>query len=253
MGDDWSHFEGQTAAEHVHGKHADGIALFAEEHGLEMPSHLASMADAGRETAIVVLLIWSTFHFYHLPHPFAGIVLFPFVFGWIAWKAGRAAWLGWFRLERLHRLIEQEKYEIEHHREQEREELVVLYKEKGFSGKLLEDVVDVLMADGDRLLKVMVEEELGLSLGQFEHPIKQGIGAFVGAAFTVLITSICFFLLPDWTMWLGTFGVLGGGAALSAALQKNRTLPAMIWNLALGGLAVGLVFSFAQLVFPANG
>ncbi len=90
---------------------------------------------------------------------------------------GRSAWLGWSRLERLHRILAQEKWEIEHNREQEREELGVLYAAKGFEGKLLEDVLDVLMADGDRLLKVMVEEELGLTLESQVHPLKQGLGA----------------------------------------------------------------------------
>src|SRR6185295_12766345 len=78
-------------------------------------------------------------------------------------------------------VLEQERWEIEHHRQQERDELKELYRAKGFEGKLLEDVLDVLMADDDRLLKVMLEEEMGLQLAQLDHPMKQGLGAAFGA------------------------------------------------------------------------
>ena len=32
------------------------------------------------------------------------------------------------------------------------------------------------MADGDRLLRVMLEEELGFSLEVYDHPLKQALG-----------------------------------------------------------------------------
>ena len=99
--------------------------------------------------------------------------------------------LGWARLERLHRIVEEERYEIENHRQQEREELKELYRAKGFQGKLLDEVVDVLMADGERLLKVMVEEELGLSLQSQEHPLKQGAGSALGA----FVASFSFYVV----------------------------------------------------------
>ena len=93
-----------------------------------------------------------------------------FSIGWLFWKLGRSSLLGWARLERLHRLIQQEQWEIEHHRAQEKEELTAMYHQKGLTGKLLEQVIEVLMADDNRLLRVMLEEELGLTLETYEHP-----------------------------------------------------------------------------------
>ena len=58
----------------------------------------------------------------------------------------------------------EERFEIAHHRGQEKEELTELYALKGFKGELLDQVINVLMADDNRLLSVMLEEELGLEL-----------------------------------------------------------------------------------------
>jgi hypothetical protein len=110
------------------------------------------------------------------------LMLSLFSFGWAVWKTGRSALLGWGRMERLHRLIEEERWEIQHHRAQERRELGEMYRAKGFDGKLLEEVLDVLMSDDNRLLKVMLEEELGLTLEAYEHPLRQAIGALFASS-----------------------------------------------------------------------
>ena len=89
--------------------------------------------------------------------------------------------LGWSRLERLHRVIEEERWEIEHHRPQEREELRALYAAKGLRENSSMRSIEVLMADDNRLFQVMLEEELGLTLEAYEHPLKQAFGAFFGA------------------------------------------------------------------------
>ena len=68
------------------------------------------------------------------------------------------------RLERLHRVIEEERWEIEHHRQEEREELAALYQAKGLTGKLLDDVVATLMADDNRLLQSCSKRRWGLLL-----------------------------------------------------------------------------------------
>ena len=183
-----SHFKGKDAIGHVAEAQAKGMISAAEIHGTEIPGPISAGADSARDTAFLLLLLSLILQFLDsklVPVP----VLFVFLMGLLVFRTGRSAWLGWFRLERLHRVLEQEKWEIEHNRDQERAELKELYRAKGFDGKLLEDVTDVLMADGDRLLKVMVEEELGLSLENVEHPLKQGLGAFIGVLAAGLIAS----------------------------------------------------------------
>lgn len=243
------HFkDDDDALKHVIEKRVEGILSVSESHGTETPGHFSAAADALRETGVVLLLVWILLHLMGTPFFGSIIILASFGMGWMVWKTGRSAWLGWARLERLHRLIEQEKYEIEHHRPQEREELKALYRAKGFEGKLLDDVVDVLMADQDRLLKVMLEEELGLTLMAYEHPLKQSAGALTGSLIGVVVGWTLFFFLPAYGMLLASFACVTGGAAISAFFDKNRLIPAIIWSASLAALASGITYFIFQML-----
>jgi len=242
------HFKGKDALEHVIEAQAEGIISATEVHGIEPPGYLSSACDAARETAVVLLLVWHLLFFAGIPFTSIASFLLIFTISWLIWKTGRSAWLGWFRLERLHRILEQERWEIEHHRQQERDELRVLYAAKGFEGKLLEDVLDVLMSDNDRLLKVMVEEELGLSLASHEHPLKQGLGAAIGVISSSIISLILLILWPAWGIFLGAAIVITIGSGLSAKLAQNRTIPAIVWNLGIAVLAFGFLYFLLQFL-----
>ncbi|MCE5318494.1 MAG: VIT1/CCC1 transporter family protein [Parachlamydia sp.] len=236
-----AHFKGKDAIGHVAEAQAQGIISAAEIHGTEIPGHLSAGADSARETSLVLASLWIILTYFHVP------VLAPlliFAGSWLIWKTGRSAWLGWSRIERLHRVVEQEKWEIEHHRQQERDELGVLYAAKGFEGKLLEDVLDVLMADGDRLLRVMVEEELGLSLESHEHPLKQAVGAAVGVLFASIFCFFGLFLYPPLGLVIAAFAALSAAAALAAWQERNRIVPAIVWNLGLGILSLSFLYFF---------
>lgn len=242
------HFKGKDALGHVVEAQAKAIIASAEVHGVEIPGHISAGADAARETVVLLALLFALLR--HLQHQDLVFLLGIFSMGWLAWKCGRAAWLSWSRLERLHRIVAEERWEIENHRSQERSELKELYAAKGFQGKLLEDVLDVLMADGDRLLRVMVEEELGLSLNVHEHPLKQAFGAAVG-----VIAAALAILLGIWTH--ATYGVfaagtliLAGSALLSAKYEKNKLIPAAVWNLGLAGVACSIVYWLLDLTAP---
>jgi len=232
-----NHFAGKKPLEHVIEARKKGKLAASEIHGEELPGHISAAADSAKETALLFVILWilSAQH------------LVVFLCGWLVWKTGRSAILGWRRLERLHRLIEEERWEIEHHRLQEREELKALYHAKGFSGKLLDEVVDVLMADDNRLLQVMLEEELGLSLETYEHPLKQAFGAATGVIGAAVILSFALFALPYWTLFLATTLVIALSAGTTAQLERNQPIPSIIWNLAAAALSVGCVYFLNQV------
>lgn len=235
------HFKGKSVVDHLKEARQRGAMASAEIHGTEMPGHLAAFADSSKETALVLMISWVIF-FHFFPPFFSTIYVLLFTSGWIIWKTARSALLGWSRMERVHRLIEEERWEIEHHRAQEKEELTEMYQAKGLTGKLLEETVDVLMADDNRLLRVMLEEELGLSLEAYEHPLKQAFGAFLGALFGSVFCVLGIWIAPE-------FGILPLGAVviitssfLSAKLERNRIWDTIIWNLAIAGVTLGACY-----------
>lgn len=243
------HFAGKEAIAHVAEAQARGIVTKHEGHANELPGHLSALADAARDTAVLLALLWEIFNNLPITFPSALAATLLIAGSWILWKAGRSAWIGWSRLERLHRVVEEEKWEIDNHRKQEREELGVLYAAKGFEGKLLEDVLDVLMADGDRLLRVMVEEELGLSLEVYEHPLKQALGAAAGSAGACLIGLLCIYIYPAWGAVIAAAFTVSVAAAWAAKCEQNKMVPAIIWNLSLFALPLACVHFLSHYYF----
>lgn len=241
------HFKGKEALQHVIDARIKGFTASSEIHGTELPGHYSAAADAAKETAITLLILWTLFNEIGFSSSAVHWVSLCFVIGYLVWKVGRSAILGYSRLERLHRLIEEERWEIEHHRGQEKDELKALYAAKGFSGKLLDEVIDVLMADDNRLLQVMLEEELGLNLESYEHPLKQAAGAFVGVFGSAFIMSFGLFTLPSWGMFVCAAVIISLSAGTSAQLEKNKPIPSIIWNLAVAALAAVIAYFAAQI------
>lgn len=86
--------------------------------------------------------------------------------------------------------IEQERLEIELCPHIEKEELRLIYRRKGFEGKLLEEIVDTLAKDKDLWVREMVIDELGVAEAEPEDGFKTSAVIFVaflcGAAFPTL-------------------------------------------------------------------
>lgn len=237
-----NHFKGKEPIQHVIDARIKGKIATSEIHGTELPGHISAAADSAKETAFILLVLWALMG--NIAHYF----MLVFIAGWLVWKVGRSAILGWSRLGRLHRVIEEERWEIEHHRPQEKEELRALYAAKGFSGKLLDEAVEVLMADDNRLLQVMLEEELGLNLESYEHPLKQAAGALVGVLGSTAILSIGLFALPSWGPSICAALVIALSSLITAKLEKNPSIPFVIWNLAITALATAVSYFLAQLI-----
>jgi hypothetical protein len=237
-----AHFQGKKALEHVAEAQAKGKISSAEIHGSDLPGHLYAMADAAKELSVVALLVAILFQRLN----FDSILLIAlFGLSYLFWKTGRSAFLGWSRLERMHRIVEQERWEIQHHRKQEREELKELYRAKGLEGKLLDDVMDVLMADEERLLRVMVDEELCLQIESQEHPLKQAAGAFMGGALSLFISLAVYFVNPFY-LWFSSGAIIALATGLAAHYVGNKRIPAIVWNLGL------FLLSTLSLYFLSN-
>ncbi len=242
-----SHFEGKSAVEHLKEARLRGALASAEIHGSEMPGHLAAGADACKETAVCLLLLFSLLSALQIPSLPIFPLLIAFSGGWLVWKVGRSALLGWARMERLHRVIEEERWEIEHHREQEKEELTEMYRAKGFSGKLLEEVIAVMMADDNRLLRIMLEEELGLTLEAYEHPLKQCLGAAVGVLAAAAVLLCAEFFFPVYGLFAAAAVMIVCSVLVTTKIERSRKLGQLVWNLAVAFFAFGILYGLSKL------
>jgi vacuolar iron transporter family protein len=234
------HFHGKTVPTHLKEARIKGAMASAEIHGTEISGRWGAFADALKDTALAASLLWilldpilSTSH--------VSTFLFLFLLGWTVWKTCRSACFGWARLERLHRLIEEERWEIQHHRQQEKEELIEIYRAKGFEGDLLDQAIDTLMADDNRLLQIMLEEELGLSLESHEHPLKQASGAFLGSVTLMIVAFGFHFLSIPYGFIISSFFLFLAAGIFTAKIERISLLPSFIWNVTIFLFTTGLV------------
>ena len=78
-------------------------------------------------------------------------------------------------------------WEVDHLPEMERKEVEVIYRNKGFKGELLKQVIDIITADKDRWVDVMTKDELEMSENN-KYPIMMG--------FVINVSFILIGLIP---------------------------------------------------------
>lgn len=151
--------------------------------------------------------------------------------------------------------LERERREIQEHPEHEREEVRALYAAKGLEGEMLERVTDTLCADDDRLLKLMMEEELGLFIHHINHPLLVGLwnGAGAACATLVLAVPVCFQLRMSTEIWMscGAAALLAGLAAASSWATNRSLVPVFASWLSVATVAGGFTH-FAAAMFAAD-
>ncbi len=124
--------------------------------------------------------------------------------------------------EVLDKRIAVERFEIENEPEEERAELRTIYRKKGFSGPLLERVVNHLTANEDRWHRAMLHDELGLTEEKQINPLREGLQ--VGLSFVVggLIPTIpVIFSLPQTRWW--AYGLTALTALILGAVKSRYT------------------------------
>lgn len=218
------HFKGKNADKHILEKFLQGMNISQEPHGIETSGCYVSAIDAARQSTFILTILLLM-----VAGCLSGIKLLIIAFTLALGSGARSAWMAWARLERLHRMLEEERLEICNNREQERLELKALYQLKGFEEPLLTQVCDVLMADSDRLLKVMLEEELGLTLASHEHPLKLAgfamLGVIISAGVFTTLLSFAPTLLIYWAS-----AIVASLGALHAHLLCNDRIHSAVFH-----------------------
>jgi VIT1/CCC1 family predicted Fe2+/Mn2+ transporter len=150
----------------------------------------------------------------------------------------------------LEQRIATERYEIEHEPEEERAELMNIYQHKGFTGPLLQHVVNYLTANKERWHQAMVHDELGVVEDTRINPWLEG--AQVGVSFVVggLIPTLPVLLsLPQarwWAYGLTALTALGLGAMKArytrqGPVQAGLEFLVVVTAGTLAGVGLGLL------------
>jgi len=100
------------------------------------------------------------------------------------------------QIDHYQKEVDTEKDEINKDPQKEADEVREIYRQKGFSGKLLEDIVATVTKDKESWLRTLVKEELGLE--KFDKSTIFTISATVGIAALVasFVPVTPFFFLP---------------------------------------------------------
>ena len=136
-----------------------------------------------------------------------------------------------------------EYWEVENLPEVEREEVREIYRAKGFDGKLLEDVVQVITENKDRWVDVMMKEELEMMVEQ-KSPFLMGLVTYVSFILVGLIPLLIYVWdyfnpvsgsLFVWSSVLTAFGFIIIGVLKTYVTQTN------VWRGVLETVVLGAI------------
>lgn len=218
-------------------------------------AHLGEVGDwrrvlvGARDALIGTWLLWVALQGFGNP-PFAGFLLVALAIALALMVGISTARATHTQVEYYTAELERERTEIREHFDHECEEVRVLYAAKGFREPLLGQIVDTLSADDDRLLKVMMEEELGLSMHHVQHPLIVGLWNFAAAVAAGLMLALpVVWLTSDWArVWVPTGGLvlLLAVSILAARATGRAALEFFTVGALMAAVTGGVVYFLAQ-------
>jgi len=149
-------------------------------------------------------------------------------------------------IEAAEHQISVERHEIEHEPDEEREELRQIYRDKGFSGTELKNIVDHLTSDKERWLNSMIRDELLLVPGEYRSPWKVGLA--VGLSFIVgaLVPVFPFLLRVPYAPVAAV--VLSVAALFLTGAGRSRYSHHAWWRAGGEMVVIGLIGTIAGLL-----
>jgi len=143
-----------------------------------------------------------------------------------------------------------EHWEIEHLPEEERDEIREIYKAKGFKGKLLEQVVDIITEDPERWVDTMMKEELEM-MKKMKSPMAMAIVTFISfilVGITPLLIYILDYVVPNnvnhlfYTSIVMTSLAFVGIGFLKSFVNQTGKFKSIFETLLLGTAAAALAY-----------
>jgi VIT1/CCC1 family predicted Fe2+/Mn2+ transporter len=148
-----------------------------------------------------------------------------------------------------------EYWEVENLPEIEREEIVEIYRAKGFKGELLDKIVDHICSDKDLWVSEMMKDELGM-MRDSKSPFKIGLAtliSFILVGFIPLMVYLWDFFFPTelniflWTSILTGVAFLIVGW-LKGIVNQTSAIRSISETVALGLLAAIVAYYVGDIL-----
>ncbi len=154
--------------------------------------------------------------------------------------------------ELMLRELDVERQAIRHDPEDERRELVSIYKSRGLDSDMAEELSVKMMRDPELALETHAREELGIDPEQTGNPFQAAGSSFVAFALGAVIPLVPWLITSGavatwWSVVLGAAGAFTVGAAL-AYFTGRRWLWSAGRQLLISGVAAAVTFSIGHLV-----
>lgn len=188
-------------------------------------------------------------------HPVASVVRLAGIVGLIGGAFSMAA--GEYnsmqaQRELLERELDLERREIHRRPENERRELVAIYRSRGIDRQLAEQLATEMHRDPDLALETHAREELGIDPAELGSPLGAALASFFTFALGALLPLLpWFFGTGTGAIWasviLGLTGSLAVGIGLSAFTGRSW-LRTSARQVAFGALAAGVPYLIGNAV-----
>lgn len=152
--------------------------------------------------------------------------------------------------------VQRERNEIARWPEREREEISSIYRKKGFSGTLLDQIVSHITAEPARWANVMMREELGFGDDIGESPRRSGVTVGLSYLFGAAVP------IAPYLLWapprgvlisaIATVGVLFGVGAAKTVITTRSWWRSGLESMAIGIAAAAVTFGTGVL-FASRG
>jgi len=153
-------------------------------------------------------------------------------------------------LEYHQRVRRIEEHSVEKEPELEREEIRNIFKDKGFSGKQLEDAVEIITSDRKIWVDTMMKDELGI-IEEQKSPLKGGFVTFFAfnlIGFIPLLSYLISYLIHAYKYQSFTISIILTSIALfivgsiKGKIVETNWLKSGLGTFILGGIAASIAY-----------
>ncbi len=136
-----------------------------------------------------------------------------------------------------------ELYEVTHLPEMEREEVRRIFEEKGFNGKVLEEIVETITKDKKLWVDTMMAEELHLAPVNTKDVLKSSVIVTIATTIGHLIPLVPFFFVTHQS-GLITSIIISAISLFAVGVYQALTLVGSWWKSGLRMVLIGLAAAF---------